>query len=1090
MHYFKKRGRLFFFLCLLFSTTFSYAQTSVRITIDKGNFTIKDALQKIERQSNMSIAYNESKINGDKEIALELNNRPLEEALGTILAGTGFTYQIKDGYIMIVPESQKEKTVTGMVTENDGTPLIGASVVLKGTTKSVAADIDGKFTLGGVTPGQVLVISYLGYDTKEITVGSETAYDVVLNNAAIALEQVVVTALGIKREKKALTYNVQELPAAEITKIKDASFVNSLVGKVAGVQISSSSSGAGGSTRVIMRGVKSLFGNNNALYVIDGMPLPELKTDQPESFYESPDGGDGDGISNINSDDIENITVLTGAAASALYGNMGANGVVLITTKKGEAGKTRVTYSNNTNFTSPFVMPKFQNTYGAEVGSFSSWGDKLATPSSYDPADFFQTGYNMINSVTVSGGTEINQTYVSLSALNSRGIIPNNEYNRYNFTVRNSSVLYKKDKKDVVNLDLNFSYIKQDDQNMPTQGLYRNPLVPVYLFPPSDDITKYQMYETYNVERGFKTQNWVYKEIGNLSAQNPYWIINRNMLNSGRDRFMLGAALKYTATDWLNITGRARYDRMAMEYTRKIYASSSTLFSSDYGSYLEAKNDTKYFYGDVLANANFRWNEVTLTANLGASIIDNNYNSSGFEGYLMNVANWFHALNVDRNNHGFMNQNIYHDQTQSIFATAQVGYKSIYLDLTARNDWASTFAGTNTSSFFYPSVGLSAVISDWVTINPDILSFVKVRGSYSEVGSPPLRYITFRQNVKEKEGGSAFPETHGIKAATDLKPERTKAFELGANFILYKDKITFDFTYYNTNTFNQLFLRELSPTISGYSGEYVNAGKVNNYGLELSASLKQPIGPVDWRLGITYSLNRNEIKELLPDADEFDVMTVGSYKSRLVKGGSVGDIYSNALKTDHEGNIFVDASQGTVSADTEKWLKLGTTEPNYNLGISNSFHYKGFSLDFLITARVGGIGTSATQALMDQFGVSQATADARDRDGVPVNYGEITPANWYSVIARDNTGLLAYYTYSMTNVRLKQLSISYELPSSLFKDKLNVTLSLTAQNLFMFYCKAPFDPEQTSSTATYFQGFDYFAQPSVRSFGFGVNVKF
>jgi TonB-linked SusC/RagA family outer membrane protein len=1046
-------------------------------------------LQRVERQSNLSVAYNESKINGDKSITLELANRPLDEALGVILAGTGFTYQIKDGYIMIVPEPQKETTITGTVTENDGTPLIGASVVIKGTTRSVAADVDGKFTLSGVTPGQVLVVSYLGYDAKEIETGSETTFHVVLDNSTIALEQVVVTALGIKREKKALTYNVQELPATEITKIKDASFVNSLVGKVAGMQISSSSSGVGGSTRVIMRGIKSLFGSNNALYVVDGMPLPELKTDQPESFYETPDGGDGDGISNINAEDIDNITVLTGAAATALYGNMGANGVILITTKKGEAGRTRVTYSNNTNFTSPLVMPKFQNTYGAEVGSFPSWGDKMATSSSYKPKDFFQTGYNTVNAVTLSAGNEINQVFVSASALNARGIVPNNKYNRYNFTVRNSSVLWKKDKKDIINLDVNFSYIKQNDQNMISQGLYYNPLVPVYLFPPSDDIAKYQMYETYNMERGFKTQNWHYGDL-TLDAQNPYWITNRNMFNSDRDRYMIGAALKYAVTDWLNITGRARYDRMAMHYTRKIYASSNTLFASDYGNYLDAKNDNKYFYGDVLANANFKWNEVSLSANLGASLIDNSYNSGGFEGHLMNVANWFHALNVDRNNHGFMNQNIYHDQTQSMFATAQVGYKSIYLDLTARNDWASTFAGTNTSSFFYPSVGLSAVVSDWVTIDPAILSFLKVRGSYSEVGSPPLRYITSRQNGKEKEGGSPFPETYGVKAATHLKPERTKAFEAGANFILFKDRITLDVTYYNTNTFNQLFLRELSPTISGYRAEYVNAGKVNNYGIELTASLKQNIGPVDWRLGLTYSLNRNEIKELLPDADQFDVMTVGTYKSRLVKGGSIGDIYSNGLRTDHEGNIFVDATQGTISADYEKWHKLGNTEPNYNLGLSNGFRYKGFGLDVLITARVGGVGTSATQALMDQFGVSQATADARNADGVPVNYGHITPQAWYSVVAGGKTGLLDYYTYSMTNVRLKQLSISYELPSSLFRDKLSVTLSLTAQNLFMFYCKAPFDPEQTGSTSTYFQGFDYFAQPSVRSLGFGVNVKF
>ncbi|MDR0667136.1 MAG: SusC/RagA family TonB-linked outer membrane protein [Prevotellaceae bacterium] len=992
--------------------------------------------------------------------------------------------------VFVLPAvSYAQITLTGTVTDKYGAPLAGASVVVKGAAKGSMTDVEGRYSLGGMEPGQVVVFSFIGYHSKEVTIGSETVYHVILEEAAAALDEVVVTALGIKRAKKALTYHVQEIPAQEITKVKSASFVNSLAGKVAGATINSSSSGIGGSTRVVMRGVKSLFGSNNALYVIDGMPLPELRTAQPESFYEVPDGGDGDGISNINPEDIANITVLTGAAAAALYGNMGASGVILITTKRGEADQTKVSYSNNTSFSSPFIMPKFQNTYGAETGSFSSWGDKMDTPSSYKPIDFFQTGFNTINSLTVSSGTKYNQTFASVSSLNARGIVPNNNYNRYNFTVRNSSTLLQQGDTDILTADVNFSYIKQNDQNMISQGRYYNPLVPVYLFPPADDMTKYQLYETYNMERGFRTQNWYYGDLG-LNAQNPYWIVNRNMFNSARDRFMLGAALKYRVADWLNLTGRAQYDRMAMQYTRKIYASSYSLFASDFGNYLEAKSDNQYFYGDVMADIDHRWNDFSLTAHIGASIVDNYSDMAGFEGHLMNVANWFHALNVDMNNHAFMNQEIYHEQTQSVFATTQLGYKSVYLDLSARNDWASTFAGTNTHSFFYPSVGLSTVITDLIAMNRDVLSFFKVRGTYSEVGSPPKRYITFRQYEKNKEGGSPLPETYGVKEATDLRPERTKAFELGANIILFKDKITLDVTYYNTNTYNQLFLRELTPTIAGYRAEYVNAGKVNNYGIELTAAFKQPLGPVDWRIGVTWSFNKNEIKELLPDADEMDIMTVGTYKSRLVKGGSVGDIYGNGLRTDHEGSIFVDATQGTISPDYEKWYKLGNTEPNYNLGISNSFQFKGLSLDFLITARVGGVGTSATQAIMDQFGVSQATADTRDAGGIPVNYGEVTPANWYSVVAGGQTGLLAYYTYSMTNVRLKQASISYTLPSKLFNDKLGVTLSLIGQNLLMFYCKAPFDPELTSATGTYFQGFDYFMPPSVRSFGFGINVTF
>ena len=1088
--YFRGMGLALILLALSSFTTSAIAQA--RVTLNFTDAPATEVFQEIKNQTQSSIVYNMSDLDLRKTVSIKAQNEELSSVLDKILSPLGLTYTMNNNNIVIAKKvaasNSAQKTITGTVTDSNNEPLIGVSVVVKGTTNGITTDINGSYSLR-VTDSDVLGFSYLGYASKEATVGSNSTINMTLLEDSKVLEDVIVVALGIKREEKTLTYNVQKLESKELTTVKNTSFVNSLNGKIAGLNISSSASGTGGSTRVIMRGTKSLFGNNNALYVVDGMPLPELKSAQTDNFFESADGSDGDGISNINPDDIENITVLTGAAASALYGNMGANGVVLISTKKGESGKTKVSYSNNTSFASPFITPKFQNTYGSEPGSFDSWGDKMDKPSSYNPVDFFQTGYNTINSVTVSGGTKINQTFASISSLNSRGITPNNKYNRYNFTVRNSTVLAQKAGKDVLNLDLNFSYVKQNDQNMPRAGQYHNPLVPIYLFPPSDDITKYQLYETYNIERGFKTQNWHYGNLS-LSAQNPYWITNRVMFNSGKDRFMLGGALRYSIADWINIAGRVQYDHLGMHYTRKIYASSDGLFASDFGNYLDDKSTNKHFYGDVIANINYEWNDISLVSNLGASIIDNQYASGGFEGHLLNVANWFHALNVDKNNNGYMTQYDYHDQTQSIFATAQLGYKSVYLDLTGRNDWASTFAGTDTKSFKYGAVGLSAVVTDWVKIDPKILSLLKVRASFSTVGSPPLRYIALRQHTKEREGGSPYPETFGIKPADNLQPERTKAFEIGTNLVLLNNKIRFDVTYYNTNTYHQLFLKELSPTTSGYRAEYINAGKVNNYGLEMAASLKQKLGPVNWQLGLTYTFNRNEIKELLPGGDDVEIMTFGSYKSKLVVGGTVNDIYANGLTTDRNGSIFVDATQGTISADTETWYKLGSTEPKYTLGMTNSFNWKGFNLNFLITARVGGVGTSATQALLDQYGVSQATADARDVGGVPVNQGTVSPSNWYSVVSGGRTGLLAHYTYSMTNVRLKQASVSYELPAKLFKDKCVATITLTGQNLFMFYNKAPFDPEVTSSTGTYYQGFDYFTPPSERNIGFGVNVKF
>lgn len=431
--------------------------------------------------------------------------------------------------------------------------------------------MDGNFSLQ-VKETDILDISYIGYAAQEVEIGNNTNLSIVMSEDNQLLNEVVVTALGIKRETKSLTYNVQEMKSTDLTAVKDANFVNSLSGKIAGVTINQSASGIGGSTRVVMRGTKSLFGDNNALYVLDGIPLSSMKTDQTESFYENPDGGDSDGISNLNPDDIESVSVLTGAAAAALYGTQGANGVILITTKKGEEGKIKVNYSNDTQFMTPFVKPKFQNTYGSEEGQFSSWGNKLETPSTYDPFDYLQTGFTETNSLSVSTGTDRNQTYISAAATNARGIIPNNEYNRYNFTVRNTAELIK----DKLTFDFSASYVKSYSQNMMSQGQYHNPLIPLYLFPRGDDIEKYKLYERYNPERGFKTQYWEYG-VQDLSMQNPFWIMNRERFENVKDRYIFSGTLRYRIIDGLNVTGRLRMDNAGDTYERKLSASTDLL---------------------------------------------------------------------------------------------------------------------------------------------------------------------------------------------------------------------------------------------------------------------------------------------------------------------------------------------------------------------------------------------------------------------------------------------------------------------------------------------------------------------------------
>ncbi|MEG0993731.1 MAG: SusC/RagA family TonB-linked outer membrane protein [Bacteroidales bacterium] len=1070
-----------------------------KVRLPKNATSVQVILDEIERQTNYLFVIN-SNVTTNRNVSLKSRETTVPEVLNEIFADTPVQFSIVENNILLSETAQNQQAdqflLKGTVRDAKGEGLIGVNVLIKGASQGTITDVDGKFSLEA-KKGETLIISYTGYISKEIKVTDTAPVNIVLEEDNILLDAVVVTALGIKREAKSLTYNVQEVKSGELTNVRDASFVNSLAGKVAGVNINQSATGIGGSSRVIMRGTKSLFGNNDALYVVDGIPLPSLKTSQPEGIYGSPDGGDSEGISNINPDDIESISVLTGSAAAALYGSSGANGVVVITTKSGKEGRMKVNYSNSTQFMNPFVMPDFQNTYGASKGTYFSWGNKLSTPSSYDPKDFFQTGYNETNTVSVSGGTSRNQTYVSASAVNARGIIPNNTYNRYNFTMRNTAHLIK----DKLTLDLGASYIIQDDKNMVAQGQYHNPLLPIYLFPAGDDINKFKVYERYNAERNFDTQYWTYGDQG-FSMQNPYWIINRERFQNDRTRYMFNATLDYRILDWMKVTGRVRVDNNEATYTRKINASSSTLFASENGNYMNMNTIDKNTYADAIMNIDKRFDWLGVTANIGASITDTKHEQTGYEGHLLTVPNLFTFHNIDTSHPETKAlQDNYHENAQAVFATVQMSYRSsLFLDLTARNDWVSTLAFTDNEKkgFFYPSVGLSAVVTEMADLSSAGISFLKVRGSYSEVGNAPMRFVT--STTYAINGGIL--ETLPNVPATFLKPERTKSYEAGINMSLFNNKLRADVTYYNSDTYNQFFTFAMPPS-TGYKNFFINGGKVNNWGIEASLNYKESIAGFTWSTTGTFTMNRNKIKELLKEGtvnpitgspintDELEVCNSGTYKMILKQGGTMSDIYVSTLKTDHHGNIKVDQQSGAIATDPNNWIKAGSAAPKCNIGWSNSFQYRGFELGLLIDARIGGVGVSATQALMDRFGVSQTSADARENGGVNVNGGMLNPEAYYSVVGGGTTGVLSQYVYSATNVRLREASLSYNFPAKWFNGTIEaLRLSLTGRNLFMFYNKSPYDPEITVSTGTYFQGIDYFMQPSLRNIGFSVNVQF
>ena len=541
---FHKIRRLFRFtllVCLSLGILSAKAQTA-RVTLKVQNASLGQVMDEIKNQTRYLFINQDVKDLNNHKVSLNVSDKAIAEVLDQIFTPFNIGYRIEKTSIIIFnrPKSTSSSVlIGGKVSDVGGAPIIGATVLVKGTTNGVSTDADGRFTLTIASPATAqLEISYLGYEPQTLAVGNRTSFEITLAESASEIESVVVTALGIKREEKALSYNVQQVEAEDITTVKDANFMNSLTGKVAGVTINASSSGVGGASKVVLRGNKSISQSSNALYVIDGIPMYNFGGGGGTEFDSK---GATEAIADINPEDIESISVLTGAAAAALYGSNAANGAVMITTKKGQAGALKVTLSSNTEFLNPFVQPEFQNRYGTGLNGLQSgsaiysWGEKLAPAArlGYTPDDFFETGHVYTNAVTVSGGTDKNQTYFSAASVNSDGIIPNNEYDRYNFTFRNTSYFLK----DKLRLDASASYIYQQDQNMTNQGVYSNPLVPAYLFPRGTNFDSYRIFERYNPASKLMEQFWSDDlEGGDLRMQNPYWIAHRNLRNTDKKR--------------------------------------------------------------------------------------------------------------------------------------------------------------------------------------------------------------------------------------------------------------------------------------------------------------------------------------------------------------------------------------------------------------------------------------------------------------------------------------------------------------------------------------------------------------------------
>lgn len=1001
-----------------------------------------------------------------------------------------------------ISQAQVSKVkVSGKVVDESGRPLSGANIVENGTANGVIADVNGDFTFF-VTDNSIVTISFIGYESQAVFVRGQQNLYIKMSEDALQLDDVVVTALGLKRKESALTYSVKQVDGEELTRVKDPNMILSLAGKVAGMQVNKTSSGLGSSAKVLMRGVRSVAGNNQPLYVIDGVPV--LNTSNEQAFTAiggTADAGNrdgGDGISNLNPEDVESISILKGSPAAALYGSQAANGVILITTKKGRTDVRKISFSTSLVFDKAFCLPEFQNTYG-ESNGVESWGEKQAMPAYDNAGDFFRTGLNSMTSFSVSTGNERYQTYFSYANTTSKGIMDNNRLRKHNINFRETAKLFG----DRLKLDANVNLFRQviNDRN-PSGGFYMNSLVGLYRFPRGKDISEYRdHFEVWDESRNLYVQNW---HSGTEDfEQNPYWVVNRIRSKDLRNRTMASLTAELKVTDWFRLQARGSIDNVSDKIRQKFYASTAPALAGMNGRYIEMDYQETMFYGDVMGMFEKKFSDFSLQAAIGASINDKTVNSLRYDSKTASLkyANVFNIANINMNGSAYISQQIdARRQMQSLFATAQVGYReTLILDLTARNDWASTLAYTphEGSGFFYPSVG-AAWIMDKTLPLPEWVSFSKIRAVWSKVGNDIPLYVT---NPVSHVGAGGEIEYADAAPFEDMKPEMTTSVELGTEWRLFNSRLNLSATWYQTNTRNQFFKL---PARSGdkYAYRYVNAGDIRNRGWEVTLGgvpvMRQDI---TWKSELNLSANRNRVMKLHEELPVFVYGPSGfssSYAMKLKEGGAFGDIYGKAFRRDADGQILYETEgekKGLPQVEGEgNLIKVGNCNPKLNLSWSNTVSYRDITLSFLIDSRIGGDLLSQTQADMDLFGVTKETAAARDAGYVMLEGHKIgNVEGFYKNVVAGRAGVTEYYMYSATNIRLRELSLGYRLPekwtaaSRVFSQ---VHLSFVARNLFFIYKEAPFDPDLILSTGNDNQGIEVYGLPTTRSFGFTVKCEF
>lgn len=1065
---------------------------------------------------------------------------------------------MKAGFLMIFVLSVfslsvfgQEATVRGKVVDEKGGPLPGASVVAKGTSIGTITDIDGNFELSVPETTDVLTFSFIGFENVEIPLDGRGFYEVALEPTVTDLDEVVVTALGIKRESKALGYAVQQVGGEEMEDASGITPLSGLSGKVSGLNVSGSGNGPAGSTKVLIRGVNSLTGSNDPLYVVDGVPM-----DNSGGASGTQWGGFdyGNAANNINPSDIESISVLKGGAAAALYGARGQNGVIMITTRSGsEQDGIGISVSSSYEMATPLIQPDFQNNYaqGAagryEPLSYRSWGPKMTgqtvtnflnqeqslVASGDHPYDtFFQTGTTMTNTVSLNNRSETNGVYFSASQTNNENIQPGSFYDKSSFTVR-----FDTQPTDFFRFDSKLNYVYTEAENRP--NLAGSPDNPVYLMTVMPRSVGFDQLKPYRTVDGYPvvwTSQYQRNDDGSVAwrnappefassplLQNPYWAINENRNEDNRNRLIGFAEASIDFKELLNLgfklelKGKAGVDYYSEN--RKRLTARNTYYKSDGKATI---NDTRIEVReenyDFLLNAEQSWGEFRANGSLGGNLMYHKYTSVGSssESGLINEVGPYVIQN-------FMNpvtaEGISEREIQSVYGLFSFDYGSeIFLDVTLRNDWTSVLSPENWS-YLYPSVSASWILSESLNV-PDWINFLKLRGSWASVGNggnyASYRYMNYGTNANQFHG-LPYGFIPGVRPEMDLKSELTISKEVGLNASLFGNRLSIDAAVYQSGTEDQIFNAPMSPS-SGYNSGVVNAGYINNSGVELSISgdvIKNK--ELVWNLGANITRQWSEVEEL---DEEVDVLNLGGAGGVIIaarKGDPVGIMLGSAYDRDESGQIILDDENLPRLKTTEDGAidyeqTIGNAYPDWLLGVKSGLRYKGAFLNIQIDSKLGHDIFSMTNMRGGQYGTLAFTEEGRDEWEKAKEISEVTgvaPNDGYMVEGVKNGVQGAYpvdpqkywdrqvriheaFVEDASFIRLKQVSLGYQfrndfLESTPFK---KLSVSLVANNLtYLMRNTSNISPESSFGTGNAV-GYEMFSFPERRTLALNLKLDF